>query len=306
MKTISVIITTYNDGEYLKRSIPSVLKQSVKPTEIIVVDDGSEDETAEIIINQFNKSTEIPITFIEKDNGGPSSSRNVGIKSATGELIAFLDADDEYTIDSLKLRYVTMSKLDLNYASVYCTAMHDLDGKTQSLQKVIEVDGFIDGSLVGCKGGIPGGPPYHLFRREALNKVGGYDESLKFNEDFELILRLSKKWKFKGLNKVGFIRHIRKNSWSKSDPYLTYYGTEKFLKIATNDELLSVDEILQRKKDNKLVLVKRLFAQRKPWGEISKYIDEAFRLIAPRNMREVSLYILNAVWKINPIKKKIK
>ena len=306
MRTISVIITTYNDGEYLKRSIPSVLGQSLKPTEIIVVDDGSEDETAKIIVNKFNESVEVPIIFIKKGNGGPSSSRNVGIKIATGEFVAFLDADDELTSDSIKLRYDIMDGLDLDYASVYCTAIHDFDGKSQFLQNVFETDGAIDGSLVGRKIGIPGGPPYHLFRRKALNEVDGYNESLKFSEDFELILRLSKKWKFKGVNKVGFVRHIRKNSWSKSDPYLAYFGVEKFLEIATSNKLLSSDEILQRKKDNKLTLVKRLVGQRKSWAEISKYIDDAFKLKLPKNIKESSLFILNIIWKLNPFREKLK
>jgi len=306
MGTISVIITTYNDGEYLKRSITSVLNQSLKPIEIIVVDDGSDDETAEIIVNQFNKSAEVAIIFIKKENGGPSSARNVGIKAATGEFVAFLDADDEYTANTLKLRYEVMNQLDSTYASVYCAALHDFDGQSQLLQNVFEADGIIDGSLVGRKNGIPGGPPYHLFRREALNEVNGYDESLKFSEDFELILRLSKKWKFKGINKVGFIRNIRKNSWSRSDPYLAYSGVEKFLKIAENNELLSSDEILQRKKDNKLTLVKRLFGQKKSWVAISNHIDDAFNLKLPKNIKESSLFILNIIWKLNPFREKLK
>ncbi len=306
MNKISIIITTYNDAKYLKRSIPSVLAQSLRPIEIIVVDDGSKDNTAEIIVNQFQKSSEVPIAFIKKENGGPSSSRNLGIKAATGKFVAFLDADDEYTTNTLKLRYEVMNQLDSTYASVYCTALHDFNGQSQFLQNIFEADGVIDGGLVGRKNGIPGGPPYHLFRRKALNEVDGYNESLKFSEDFELILRLSKKWKFKGVNKVGFIRHIRKNSWSKSDPYLAYSGVEKFLEIATNNKLLSSDEILQRKKDNKLTLVKRLFGQKKSWAAISNHIDDAFKLKAPKNIKELSLFILNIIWKLNPFREKLK
>ena len=90
----SVIITTFNDAEYLKRSIPSVINQTSKPKEIIIIDDGSSDNQAKEIVDSFHNHPDISIIYKKKKNGGPSSARNVGIKLAKGEFILFLDADD--------------------------------------------------------------------------------------------------------------------------------------------------------------------------------------------------------------------
>ena len=103
-KKTSVIITTYNDAEFLKRLIPSVLNQSLKPLEVIIIDDGSFDDYAEKIISSYRDNTEIPIKFLKKENGGPSSARNSGIKLAIGEFIIFIDADDELLPDSIEWR----------------------------------------------------------------------------------------------------------------------------------------------------------------------------------------------------------
>lgn len=297
MSKTSVVITTYNDADYLKRSIPSVINQSLKPLEIIIIDDGSRDNTAEVIVNGFQSLTDISIVFKKKENGGPSSARNAGIKLAKGEFVLFLDADDELLEDSLEWRLKVLESLGEGYASVYCGSIHSLNDESKFTEYVVEIDGAIDGHLLGRKNGIPGGPPYHLFRRDVLSKVNGYNESLKFNEDFELILRISKEWMFYGVNKVGFIRHIRKDSWSKSDPYIAYIGIEDFLSVAENEELLPMVEINQRRKENRLSLVKKLLVQRKIWSEVTLYIDEAFHIKRPTNIKEIILYSLNSVFK---------
>ena len=75
----------------MNRSIPSVLDQTLKPLEIIVIDDGSDNNEAELITNNFLSQTNIPITFKRKKNGGPSSARNLGISLAIGEFVLFID-----------------------------------------------------------------------------------------------------------------------------------------------------------------------------------------------------------------------
>lgn len=149
MSKTSVIITTYNDADYLKRSIPSVINQSLKPLEIIIIDDGSLDNVAEVVVNEFQSLTDISIVFKKKENGGPSSARNMGIKLAKGEFILFLDADDELIQDSIEWRQKVFDKLDLEYASVYCASAYSFpDDKSTArgkvLEEVLEVDGKID------------------------------------------------------------------------------------------------------------------------------------------------------------------
>lgn len=96
---ISVVIPVYNGEAFIGRAIQSALDQSEKPFEIVVVNDGSKDNTAEKLA-AFGSA----ITVISIPNGGVSNARNLGIKACHGELIAFLDADDVWYSDKLKLQ----------------------------------------------------------------------------------------------------------------------------------------------------------------------------------------------------------
>jgi glycosyltransferase involved in cell wall biosynthesis len=97
--SVSVVIPAYNSAEYICRTIDSVLAQSLPAEEIIVVDDGSSDNTKEIVKKYSGK-----VNYIYQENGGASVARNTGIEAAKCEWIAFLDADDEWTPDKLKLQ----------------------------------------------------------------------------------------------------------------------------------------------------------------------------------------------------------
>ena len=293
----SVIITTYNDAEYLKRSIPSVLNQTLKPLEVIVIDDGSENNEAEIITNNFISQTEIPITYKKKKNGGPSSARNLGISLAKGEFILFIDSDDELLSNSLEWREEILDSIDKDYASIFCSRVECIEKKSNVTLDVPEIDGKLDVCLVGRKNGIPGQITNYLFRKDILTAVEGYNESLKFNEDFDLILRIAKIKMFRGINRVGFIQHIRENSWSKSDPYVTFNGVEEFLDNAFDKKLLPINEIEQRRKDNRLTLVKKLLVKRSKWRDAAPYINEAFDIIKPVNFKEFILFLLNKILK---------
>ena len=96
-KLVSVIIPTYNNAKYLPHTIQTVLNQTYQPLEVIVVDDGSTDDTVEAL-NPFRDK----IFYFYKDNAGVSRARNFGISQARGRYIAFLDADDLWHRDKLK------------------------------------------------------------------------------------------------------------------------------------------------------------------------------------------------------------
>ena len=293
----SIIITTFNDAEYLKRSLPSVINQTLKPLEIIIIDDGSDNDDAKLIINSFKSITDIPLVFKKKSNGGPSSARNVGIKLANGEFILFIDSDDELLPNSIEWRQEKLESLGEDYASIFCSRTECLKNKKSTIIEVPEFNGKLNVCLVGRNKGIPGQITNHLFRKNILLEVNGYDELLKFNEDFELILRIAKKFMFCGVNEVGFIQHIREDSWSKSDPYIAFEGVELFLETALNKKLLPFYEIEQRRKENRLSLVKKLLARRIRWNEVIPYIDQAFDIIKPQNAKEYILFFLNKILK---------
>ena len=289
----SVVVTTYNDAEYLERSLPSIINQSLKPIEVIIIDDGSDNDDAEIITNSYIDKTEIPIIHKKKENGGPSSARNYGINLAKGEFILFIDADDELLPNSIKWRQESLEQLGESYASIYCSRIEQSLDKSNKIIKVLESDGKLDVSLVGRINGIPGQITNHLFRKSILLNISGYNESLKFNEDFELILRIAKKWMFFGVNKVGFIQHVRNDSLSQSDPYIAFNGVEDFLEVALNNKLLPIIEINKRKKENRLSLVKKLLSKKEKWNQVKPYINEAFDFTGPQNIKEYALYIFN-------------
>lgn len=292
-----MIVTTYNDAEYLERSLPSIINQSLQPLEVIIIDDGSDNNDAQIIADSYIETTKMPIIYKKKENGGPSSARNLGISLAKGEFILFIDVDDELLSDSIKWRQEGLEQLGKSYASIYCSRIEQSFKKSNKIIKVLESDRKLDVCLVGRIDGIPGQITNHLFRKNILLEINGYNESLKFNEDFELILRIAKKWMFFGVNRVGFIQHIRNNSLSQSDPYVAFNGVEDFLEVALNNKLLPFNEIEQRRKENRLSLVKKLLAKRAKWNDVIEYIDQAFDIIKPKSAKEYILFFLNKVLK---------
>ena len=292
-----MIITTYNDADYLRRSIPSAINQTLKPKEIIIIDDGSDNDSSKLLTNSFAENTDIPMIYQKKENGGPSSARNNGIGLASGEFILFLDSDDELLTNSIEWRQKILESLGDNYASVYCSRIERINNKKNNKIEIIESEGSLDVSLVGRKNGVPGQITNHLFRKHILLEVNGYNEELKFNEDFELIMRIAKKWKFRGVNEVGFIHHIRDDSWSKIDHRLAYNGVEDFLNIAQNNKLMPVKEIYKRRKENRLSLSRKLLTNKTSWKEAIPFIDEAFDILGPQNLKEFTLFFLNKILK---------
>ena len=104
---VSIIIPCYNSQQFIRRAINSVLKQSYRNFEIIAVNDGSKDSTSSIL-DEFKKK----IKIIHIKNSGPSVARNIGIRKSKGELISFLDSDDYWHKDKLKIQVNFMNKYE--------------------------------------------------------------------------------------------------------------------------------------------------------------------------------------------------
>ena len=104
---VSVIIPTFNRLSLISRAIDSVLKQTLKPFEIIVVDDGSSDNTSTLIKNNYKS-----VKLIKQKNLGVSKARNVGIKNSSGDWIALLDSDDEWKKNKLEVQIKSLSEHD--------------------------------------------------------------------------------------------------------------------------------------------------------------------------------------------------
>jgi glycosyltransferase involved in cell wall biosynthesis len=288
--SVSVVITTYNDAQYLERAIRSVFDQTTEANEVIVVDDGSDNTRAqEIVESKFSESLQF-LRFFRKANGGPSSARNCGLTHCRFEHVAFLDTDDFWLPDNLTNKINMLRKCGPDYFGVYGSY---IDSYTNKVARFSSVSGLPDVKKIGCKNGFPGGAPAYLFRREALLSIDGLDESLTFNEDFDLILRLIKSGMLcKGDSNPGFCRNRRTDSLTRrASPERKYRGVDKFLSKAERIETLPPEEIRRRRKVNALELAKGLRDSNALPERIRQVLMEGFSYSRPSGLRECLAFI---------------
>jgi glycosyltransferase involved in cell wall biosynthesis len=189
MPTVTVIIPTYNRCSLLVQTINSVLAQDYNDFEILVIDDGSTDNTKQIVCEIKDNR----IKYFHKNNGGASSARNLGLKNAQGQFICFLDSDDLWPDNFLR---TMISRLQKNpqYGAAYCmrTLLFE-DGSTKpSYQKEFFFSGQITAQLFQ-KTFIQ--TSTICFRKEVLENIF-FDESLTNGEDVDVWLKVSARTKF--------------------------------------------------------------------------------------------------------------
>ena len=213
-KTVSVIITTYNDIEYLEEAIHSVLSQTFKDYEIIVVDDGST-----INPKPFLEDYLPFITYIRKPNGGVSSARNVGIDASNGKYLAFLDSDDLWLPEKLEAQINHFNKfpeLGLVYTDECSFDERGILSESRFHKNTI-YDGPYDG-MVFEKLFSYNFVPFSsiLVRRRCLekDKVVGFDETRKdvIQDDFDILLRLARYYPFGYVDRVLMKYRIHKSN----------------------------------------------------------------------------------------------
>jgi glycosyltransferase involved in cell wall biosynthesis len=172
---VSVIIPVYNGGQYLADAIGSVLSQTCRPVEIIVVDDGSTDNSAEIAQSYAR------VHYFYQPNQGVSVARNTGIAAAEGDFIAFLDADDQWPADKLTRQVdFLLENPEVGYVVTHQRILLEQDAPIPSRFKIelLHKDhpGFVPSTL--------------MVRRAVLEQVGGFDPTyLNAGEDIEWFSR---------------------------------------------------------------------------------------------------------------------
>jgi glycosyltransferase involved in cell wall biosynthesis len=183
---VSVIIPTYNYARYLDQAVRSVLAQTYPAAEILVVDDGSKDNTREVAESFGNQ-----IRYIYQENAGPSAARNHGIREATGEWVAFLDSDDWWVPEKLELQAAEVRR-DPEVAFVYCAVWGVTPDGEKQLWKPENPDRLWPRlRYVNCISGGSG----TFIRRDALLAVGGFDEGVAGVADWECWVRLARKYR---------------------------------------------------------------------------------------------------------------
>lgn len=178
---VSVIIPCYNQGHYLKESIGSVLAQTYQPIEIVVVDDGSTDNTYEIA------KTYPSVKYVYQENGGLSAARNTGIDNSMGDFLVFLDSDDWLLPEAIA---VNIEHLQENPEAVFVSGSHkkiSADGVIPEIRTQISLKPYhqlLHQNYIGMIAAV-------MFRRAIFNQYR-YDTSLHSCEDYDLYLKIAR------------------------------------------------------------------------------------------------------------------
>ena len=180
--SVSVIITTFNRKQYLKRSIDSVLHQTRAANEIIIIDDGSTDDTGKLIASEFSN-----LKYVWQENHGISHARNQGISESGSNWIAFLDADDEWLPQKLAYQIAALES-DPEHKVCHTNEIWIRNGRRANPQKKHQKFGgwIFDKCLPLCVIS----PSSVLIHRSVFDTFGKFDESLPVCEDYDFWLRI--------------------------------------------------------------------------------------------------------------------
>lgn len=188
---VAVIIPTYNRVHRVSEAIDSVLAQTLQDFELIVVDDGSTDETESVLKKKYG----VRIRYIRQENQGPAAARNTGIRAARSELIAFLDSDDIWLRDKLESQLPAMQdkRVILSYTN-HIDEKDETKDYFSAIGLVVEDNILIIEDpleLLLRKGGSGIITPTVICRKDIVQKAGYFDERMRLAEDIRLWFRLT-------------------------------------------------------------------------------------------------------------------
>jgi glycosyltransferase involved in cell wall biosynthesis len=195
MPTVSVIIPTYNYAHFLATAIESVLNQTYTDFELIVVDDGSTDNTKQVVA-AFQSNHQVQYVF--QSNQGDAAARNTGIRQSSGKYLAFLDSDDAWTPDKLQIQTTVLEQYR-HYSIVYSAVIYQIFQqkqlvssrivhKSRRYEQSLYEDLLYQNTIIGSHSGV-------VVRREAFEKLGLFDEAFHIC-DLDLWRRFSEFYNF--------------------------------------------------------------------------------------------------------------
>lgn len=236
---VSVIVASYNMGSYLPLAVSSALAQTYGNIEVLIIDDGSTDDTAAIARGLL---TDPRVRYIHQQNGGQASSKNRGIRESKGEFIAFLDADDLWAPTKLDEQIPLFMKSAK--VGVVCARYVEIDAEGKELR--VDPSTFFRGKVSGrlLKYNYIGFST-SVVRRECFETLGCFKEDLGMGIDYELWLRFSTRYEFDFVDRTLVKYRVWAGQMSKNlkRRYLNGIATmEKFLK----DYPASVPDNLRR------------------------------------------------------------
>ncbi len=203
MFLISVVIPAYKRGHVIKRTLQSVLDQTHQDFEILVVDDGSRDETESVVASLAKEESRIRY-FCHDTNRGAQAARNTGVKAAQGEWIAFLDSDDYFTPICLEARMSVAQREGVKVINSKCLVLKE--DESRITYGTPALNGYIYRDLLTNYGPLFSGL---LIAKEALEKIGYLDEKIISYQDWDTVIRLAKYYPFGFVAEPTFIYDCR-------------------------------------------------------------------------------------------------
>ena len=201
---VTVVLPVYNRSDLVVNALESVLNQTYRPIEFIIVDDGSTDDTWNVISMWAKKhegTTNFFVYCLCQQNKGANEARNFGIHQSTGELVAFIDSDD-YWLPAKLAKQVPLFFNDTQVGGVYCGIdLLDLQsGKPISSERKLYPQGWLLPVLLVRD--VTAGTPAYVVKRESFEKVGFFDVSLQARQDWDMWIRLSTEYKIASVPEI--------------------------------------------------------------------------------------------------------
>ena len=199
--SVSIIIPTWNRSSKVIRAINSCLNQTYFINEIIIVDDGSSDDTKEIILNL--QSQHPNIKYVYQANQGSQKARNNGIKNATSDLIGFLDSDDEYLPEKIEKQVAVFLSEDVDIVSCFMKRVYEKEKEhirkwvvdENALELLLKYKTYVDNNSA-------------LFKKKCLERIK-FDENCKSSQEWDLHISMAQIYKYQTVKEVLSIYHMQ-------------------------------------------------------------------------------------------------
>ena len=183
----SVVIPCYNASKWIDKALTSLESQNYKPLDVIVVDDGSTDDSVEVV-NNYKQRSSLDILVLSQKNAGPAAARNLGVSQSKGDYIAFLDADDHWDTDKIATDASYLAKS--NY-KILVSNVNLVDNAGVVIRS--NHNDYSNDSTEVCEklflGKLSMMTPTLVIERELFNNLGGFSKKLRYKEDHLLILK---------------------------------------------------------------------------------------------------------------------
>ena len=270
----SVIIPLYNKAPYVKKALDSVLSQTFKDYELIIVDDGSTDESY-LIAKESVEGTKVNYSLIQQENAGVSTARNNGVAASKGDYICFLDADDWWAPTFLEKMNLFID--DYPDAGIYGTNYYYVKNGRQRVCVTTAKTGYINYCKVYAeKLQMPLTSISVAIPRYTFDEFNGFRPQLKLGEDFDLWIRISLK------NKVAFLNEPLAYYFQDSDPQ--WRGTGKLLS-PKNHMLWNLEYLEKKEKTNPDY--KSLIDGLRTYSLLPYYLSRQYRSDAKQQLAKV-------------------